>query len=569
MTDVLATIERHVTELIGQPDGVDQVCAWARTLPAQFRPTVTAMIERTRLVEAERSLAEVEEDWALWLARCFPGAFRAGFADHHREFWRWVWSIEAGHAPESADAFIGVWPRGGGKSTSTESAVAALGARGRRRYCLYVCATQEQADDHVANIADKIVSPGIAARYPAHANRAVGKMGKVEAWRRTRIRTAGGFTVDALGLNTAARGLKIEDQRPDLIVLDDVDARHDTLRAVRKRIETITTTILPTGGPGLVVLGVQNLIHRESVFAQLCDGRATFLSRRIVSGPVPALRDFHFDHVEQGTGRPAKYVPVGTPTWAGQSLAAVQALIDMIGPAAFETECQHEVTVVPGALWDASWIGRHRFSVDQGIDLDRCVVAVDPSVADGTSTGTAECGIVALGLVHNCPCGNGAPLPHVVVCEDASHRDSPMGWAHRVAAAFERWEADRIVAEVNNGGALVKANLATVLGETMPYAEVRASRGKAVRADPVAGVYQSGRVHHYGVLPELESQLTSWLPGTESPDRLDALVWGVSYLLDLQAGRGGLNFEADVPDDGEYEEPHEAWVGETEDPFAA
>jgi hypothetical protein len=99
----------------------------------------------------------------------------------------------------------------------------ALGAREKRRYALYVSMTQEQADDHVANVAALLESPAIAAHYPALGQRLVGKFGNPKGWRRNRVRAASGFTVDAIGLDTAARGIKLEDARPDLIILDDID----------------------------------------------------------------------------------------------------------------------------------------------------------------------------------------------------------------------------------------------------------------------------------------------------------------------------------------------------------
>ena len=96
-----------------------------------------------------------------------------------------------------------------------------------------------------------------------------------------------------------------------------------------------------------------------------------------------------------------------------------------------------------------------------------------------------------------------------------------------------------IVAEVNNGGDLVEANIRAVLS-TIPYRAVRASRGKAVRAEPVAALYEQGRVHHYGAMPALEDQMCSFVPGAQgkSPDRMDALVWAVYDLLlqPLEAG---------------------------------
>ncbi|SRR5258708_869449 len=100
-------------------------------------------------------------------------------------------------------------------------------------------------------------------------------------------------------------------------------------------------------------------------------------------------------------------------------------------------------------------------------------------------------------------------------------------------AAYVKWEADCIVAEVNNGGDFVRDLLRNV-DPSVPYKAIRASRGKAVRAQPVSALYEQGKIHHVGVFPDLEDQLCLWVPESlESPDRLDACVWAVSELRGL------------------------------------
>jgi predicted phage terminase large subunit-like protein len=136
--------------------------------------------------------------------------------------------------------------------------------------------------------------------------------------------------------------------------------------------------------------------------------------------------------------------------------------------------------------------------------------------------GQTRIGLVVVGL--------GADR-HVYVLDDRSGRYTPAEWAKRAVDAFHNHRADRIVAEINQGGALVEANLRTV-DPRVPYKAVRASRGKAIRAEPVAALYEQGRVHHVGCLATLEDQMVSWDPTTAdtSPDRLDAVVWGITEL---------------------------------------
>lgn len=188
-------------------------------------------------------------------------------------------------------------------------------------------------------------------------------------------------------------------------------------------------------------------------------------------------------------------------------------------------------TVIEGALWRGDMFPRAEPVSDQHRDallgqMKRVVVAIDPSGASGPSDlGADEIGIVVAAIDHN-------GIGHVL--EDCSTRDTPMGWARRAIQAAALWQADRIVAERNFGGALVEATLRSV----DPRAALRmvtASRGKAARAEPVAALYEQGRVIHHGRFAALESQLCLFsnrgFGGAASPDRADALIWALSDLM--------------------------------------
>ena len=159
---------------------------------------------------------------------------------------------------------------------------------------------------------------------------------------------------------------------------------------------------------------------------------------------------------------------------------------------------------VPGALWQRENIDATRVqSVPEGVRLSRIVVAA-----------TAQTG-------------------HGYVLADWSLRASPDQWAKRAVAAYHEFKADRIVAEVNNGGDLVERILRTV-DHHVSYRAVRASRGKVTRAEPIAALYEQGRVHHVGSLAKLEDQMCLFTPDSQfekSPDRADALVWALSDLM--------------------------------------
>src|SRR6266508_3415745 len=197
-----------------------------------------------------------DADWRAWLRALFPTYVRADFAPYHEAYWDWLWAIAAGRPVRP---FVGIWPRGFAKSTAAELGIARVAAARTRGYALYVSETQDQADTHVQNVGALLESPAFAARYPAVASRKLGKYGHSLGWRRNRLRTASGFTVDAVGLDMAVRGLKIEGERPDLIVVDDVDGRLDTPAATAKKVTTLTSTVLATGTATTAVLVIQNL----------------------------------------------------------------------------------------------------------------------------------------------------------------------------------------------------------------------------------------------------------------------------------------------------------------------
>jgi predicted phage terminase large subunit-like protein len=183
-------------------------------------------------------------------------------------------------------------------------------------------------------------------------------------------------------------------------------------------------------------------------------------------------------------------------------------------------ELEGEVlTDIPGALW--TWDRIEALRVDAAPDLARIVVAVDPAVT--ASEDSDETGIIVVGL--------GVDRQGYVL-DDLSCRLSPDGWGRRVVTGYHERSADRVVAEVNQGGDLVEHLIRTV-DPRVAYDSVRASRGKRTRAEPVAALYEQGKVHHVGAFEGLEDQMTAFVAdgGDEGDDRVDALVWGLTYLM--------------------------------------
>lgn len=179
---------------------------------------------------------------------------------------------------------------------------------------------------------------------------------------------------------------------------------------------------------------------------------------------------------------------------------------------------------VEGALWKLTQIDALR--VKEAPDLDRIVVAIDPSGSD--DEGASEQGIVSAGR-GMCDCRGGLERHYFVLRDDSGHY-TPNDWGEKAISAYRALSADRIVAESNFGGEMVENTIRTI-DKRIAYKAVSASRGKQVRAEPIAAKYEQGKVHHVGAFPKLEDQQCSWVPGVKSPnDRLDALVWALTEL---------------------------------------
>lgn len=209
------------------------------------------------------------------------------------------------------------------------------------------------------------------------------------------------------------------------------------------------------------------------------------------------------------------------PSWFNETLKAYEGT--RVGRQEIEAEI---LTDVPGALWTLAGIDDNR--VNRSVQLQRVVIGVDPSGTSGEDDTGDSIGIVAVGLGID---------DNAYVLADHTCKLSPAGWGRRVVDTYHSFKADRIVAERNFGGAMVE-HVVRTSDRSVAYRDVTASRGKIVRAEPIAALYEQGRVKHVGAFSELEDQLckftaTGYL-GKGSPDRVDALVWA---LTDLTLGQ--------------------------------
>ena len=179
---------------------------------------------------------------------------------------------------------------------------------------------------------------------------------------------------------------------------------------------------------------------------------------------------------------------------------------------------------VDGALWTREQLDTSR--IETAPPLARIVVAIDPAVTSNADSD--ETGIVVAGLSAD---------GHYYVLDDVSLKGSPDKWARTAVEAYHRWKADRIIGETNNGGDMIELLLRQV-DPSVPYKKVTATRGKLVRAEPIASLYEQFRAHHVGQFARLEDQMCNWTPDSnDSPDRMDAMVWAMHELME---GSGGM-----------------------------
>ena len=173
---------------------------------------------------------------------------------------------------------------------------------------------------------------------------------------------------------------------------------------------------------------------------------------------------------------------------------------------------------VEGALWSYKTIENNRVSTLP--QLKRIVISIDIAITSNKiksdKTGITVCGLGIDGLGY--------------LIADLTGIYTPDQWATKAIWAYDNWKADRIVAEANQGGDLIEHTLRTI-NKNISFKKVHASKGKVTRAEPIAALYEQNRIKHYGIFEELESQMTEWVPGDDSPDNMDSMVWAFTELM--------------------------------------
>lgn len=274
-----------------------------------------------------------------------PDTFRTEFGAHHDRYWQYVWSIKD---QQQARDYVAPWPRGQAKSSSLEATSVVFAGRKARRHALYCCATQFLANTHLAAIEAKMGASTVREMYPDVGTPKLTTIGTQRAWRQDVLSTEH-YTIRALGLDVAGRGLKSDDDyRPDVIFLDEIDLLDDSATEVLRKLNILRLSILPSLALpyGIVIFG-QNLIHSDSVMSQVLDGRSSLLSHAIKDDPLPSLLNLEYEErMEQddrGVYRKVWIITKGEPTWVGQGIAECQAYVDRTDMDSFLREMQQEV----------------------------------------------------------------------------------------------------------------------------------------------------------------------------------------------------------------------------------
>lgn len=250
--------------------------------------------------------------------------------------------------------------------------------------------------------------------------------------------------------------------------------------------------------------------------------------------PIPKIRELH-DRAESGDDR---YVMTRGSTYDADHLSPElrQEYIDLYEGTHLEAQELLGLLTddVPGALWTTDLLADTRVSADAVPHLDVTVVGVDPNFSEEETAD--EAGIIVAGA--GTP--PAAAKRHGFVIADLSCRGA-LVWPTRAVAAYHEYEARAIVAESNLGGKDYLRRTIRAIDPTVNVEPVQATQGKRTRAEPFSLLYQKQRTHHVGTLALLEQQQTTWVPGDDSPNRLDALVWALAYLFpQLTSGRARI-----------------------------
>lgn len=366
--------------------------------------------------------------------------------------------------------------RRGGKTLGVAIRAVKKFLEGKR--VLYAAPTQEQIDRFWVSVVRALQDPIDKGTYYKNETRHIIELAGTEQ----RIRAKTAWNADTLRGDYA-----------DELILDEWQLMNEDAW------EIVGAPMLADNNGNAIFVYTPPSLHSRSTSKAKDPRHASKLYKKASEDTTGRWATFHF------TSRDNPFVNQQAVEELAMDMTALSYRMEILA---------EEVDESPGALWTRHVIEENRKI--QAPDFDSIVVSVDPSA---TSTGD-EAGIITVGRA----------LKAGYVVADDSVQGSPKTWATAAVTAYHKHRADYIVAESNNGGEMVSLTIATV-DPRITVKLVHASRGKQTRAEPVASIYEHGRGHHLGSFPALEDELCLWTPGDASPNRLDALVWGMSELL--------------------------------------
>jgi len=403
--------------------------------------------------------------------------------------------------------------RGSGKSFGVSASMAARADQSDGWKILYTRYTiTSAADSIIPEFLEKVDLMGLSDRFEQTGRDVENKSGSVLLFRG--IKTSSG--------NQTAKLKSL--QGVNVWVLDEAEELDD-----EDIFDTIDLSVRDARHQNLVVLCLNPSHKKHWIYRRFFEGRGVDPGHNGVVGDALYI---HTSYEDNRRNLPPQYCEM-----ADRLRDTNRVKWDHIWAGSWLDELE-------GALWNWNMIEESRHRGGPLPDAERVATAIDPAVTDSKTSD--ETGIVS---------GFRGVDGHYYVLEDASLKASPLSWARVASAQHHKHKSDRVIGEVNNGGDLVEITLRQVDRE-IPYKAVRASRGKIVRAEPIAALYEQGLVHHVGTFADLETEMMTYTGASNqaSPNRLDALVWLLTELSDSASlfvagdddGKTGTTTESDL-----------------------
>lgn len=341
------------------------------------------------------------QGWEIWLRTLFPFVFGASFSADHAKFWAHKWDVlqrlKAGEEVDPKDLItLIILGRGMGKSTMAEVAALMRAAVVGESYLLYVCSTDDQAREHIANIKYLIEHPDskLAEYYPALSEPREQRKGGAETWNKDTFITKSGAIFRAKGLNSSMRGLRVGTLRPNQIILDDIDDIKDSVAVAQNKLNVIKASILPVVTDNATIDFPQNLITEHSVMNQIYTGISDALAERTVIGVTKAFTTLDVDSAFDESQRIKHLIlPTSVPSWEGFDIKKAQKFLNASGLDTFLAEYQNELNrqkagkVIPEyneAVQIITWSDFERIYGTRNIPAHwKCKVGLDIGYSDG------------------------------------------------------------------------------------------------------------------------------------------------------------------------------------------